>query len=70
MLSGATVEFYAELRWAGWEAEAEALALDQGLSVYPPPFTVEGQDLHAATRAPVPHSELVGFLDEAALQIP
>jgi hypothetical protein len=40
MLSGATVKFYAELRWAGWESAAELLEFDQGLTVYPPPFTL------------------------------
>jgi hypothetical protein len=30
-------EFYKDLRWPGWEDEVEALAPDQGLSLYPPP---------------------------------
>jgi hypothetical protein len=54
---------------AGWESEAEFLEFDQGLTVYPPPFTVEGKDLAAASRAAVPHCEPVEFFEDAARQI-
>ena len=38
-LEGGLAEFYADLRWPGWEQESAALALDQGIAIYPPPFT-------------------------------
>jgi hypothetical protein len=61
MLTGATTEFYASLRWPGWEAEVEAVPVDRGIHAYPPPFTVEGADLSAVSRAPVPWGELMAF---------
>lgn len=69
MLAGAGPEFYADLRWPGWLEEVEALALDQGISLWPPPCTVEGQDLAAASRNAVPHAELVAFYDDFARQL-
>ena len=60
-MSGDTTDFYAPLRWPGWQDEVAALALDQGLSIYPPPFTAQGQDLAMAGRRPVPVSELHSY---------
>jgi hypothetical protein len=68
-LTGGLDEFYGPLRWPGWADEVAALAIDQGLSVYPFPFTAEGQDLAAASRTPVPMTELLGLYDELARQI-
>ncbi len=63
---GAGVErFYDEFRWTGWESEVEPMALDQGLSIYPPLFSQEARDLASTSRRPVPWSELVGFYDQA-----
>jgi hypothetical protein len=47
---------------------AAALALDHGLSIYPPPFAAEGQDLAKASRRRVPLSELHGFYADMARQ--
>lgn len=69
MVSGAVTDFYAELRWPGWEQEVGALTVDQGLSLYPPPFTAEGKDLATVTRRPVPIGELFGYYDDAARQL-
>jgi hypothetical protein len=69
MFGGALASFYEDLRWPGWEAEVAALAPDQGISAYPPPFTVEGKDLGAASRRPVPFVELYDFYNEAARQL-
>jgi hypothetical protein len=52
-------EFNEHLRWPGWEAEVGALTPAQGLSVDPPPYSVEGRDLGAASRRPVPIAELL-----------
>jgi len=68
-LSGAGAEFYGDFRWPGWSDEVEALALDQGLSLWPPPFSVEGQNLAEVSRRPVPFAELVAFYDDAAAQL-
>lgn len=69
-LSGAATDFYKDLRWPGFADEVAALALDQGLSLWPPPFTVEGKDLATVSRRPVPFVELLVFYDDAAAQLP
>ncbi len=68
-LSGALGDFYADLRWPGWDREVSALGADRGLSVYPPPFTAQGRDPGAASRRSVPFDELIAFYDDMAAQI-
>jgi hypothetical protein len=68
-LDGGAAEFYEGLRWPGWEQEVAAIPLDHGLSLDPPPFTKEGQDVAAAARRPVPFAELTGFYAGMAEQI-
>lgn len=68
-ISGASAEFYASMRWPGWEHEASEVSLDRGLSLYPPPFTTEGADLSLVSRCAVPFAELTYFYDEAAAQL-
>ena len=58
-------QFYADFRWAGWEAEVEALALDEGLSIYPPLFSAQATDLASTSRRAVPWTELAAFHEEA-----
>lgn len=66
-LSGGATDFYADLRWPGWEAEVSALAPDQGIALHPPPFAREGKDLARAARRPVAIAELHAFdVDVAA----
>jgi hypothetical protein len=60
---------FAPLRWSGWQDEVAALRSDEGLSVYPPPFTREGQDIAAASRRAVPVRELFDFYDDSACQL-
>lgn len=69
MTAGAVSDFYADLRWPGWEQEVQAVNVDQGLSLYPPPFTTEGKDLARVSRRAVPIRELFGFYDDAARQL-
>jgi hypothetical protein len=69
MLCGATTEFYDDLRWPGWEREVAVVGLDKGLSLWPPPFSAEGQDVGAVSRAVVPHAELVHFYEDMARQL-
>lgn len=61
--------FYEHLRWPGWEAEIASLALDEGLSLVPPPFTTQGRDLSTVSRRPVPVAELMSFWEDMAEQL-
>jgi hypothetical protein len=70
ILSGGLEQLYQDLRWPGWEAESAALALDRGISVFPPLWSAEArQDLAAASRRPVPMWELLGLHDEFYRQL-
>ncbi|WP_404386461.1 DUF2625 domain-containing protein [Knoellia locipacati] len=69
MIGGATERFYDGQRWPGWQEECARLASTEGFALYPPPFTVEGQDLSAVSRGAVPMDELLGFYDDAAGQL-
>ena len=69
LLAGHLDDFWGPLRWPGWEQEVEPIGLTQGLPLYPPPFTREGQDLSAISRRAVPFSELLSFYDTAAGQL-
>lgn len=48
-------------RWTGSQDEVASLALSQGLSLYPPPSTVEGSDLSKVSRSVVSIRELLGY---------
>ncbi|TDC38973.1 DUF2625 family protein [Micromonospora sp. 15K316] len=69
VLGGALTAFYENLRWPGWEREVAALALDEGISAVPPPFTAEGRDLAAVSRRAVALRELVSFYAETGRQL-
>ncbi|MCQ4618679.1 DUF2625 family protein [Corynebacterium sp. CCUG 59401] len=47
-------------RWAGWQDEVASLALNQGIFLYPPPSTVQGDGVSKATRSVVSIRELLG----------
>lgn len=68
-IAGELADVFADLRWPGWESEVGALAPSQGISLYPPPFSVEGADLSRASRKPAPIEELVAFYQDAAAQL-
>lgn len=51
----------AHLRWTGWREEVSTLTPEQGLHVWPPPWTREGKDVAECSRKPVPMHELVSF---------
>lgn len=61
--------FNQPLRWNGWEQEVAVLDLDQGISVYPFPFTAEGQDLAKVSRRPAPIAELLLIWEHLADQV-
>lgn len=48
--TGDLADTFADLRWSGWQDEVAALRPDQGLSLFPPPFTAEGRDITAVSR--------------------
>lgn len=68
-ITGKLSQSFAPLRWPGWQDEVAALRPDQGLAVWPPPFSAEGQDVATAIRRPVPIRELFAFYDDAARQL-
>ena len=59
-------DFYADLRWDGWETEVAAVPLSHGLSMWPPLCAQESRPIGATSRRPVPWSELSAFLDKLA----
>ena len=59
-------EFYADLRWPGWDDEVAHVRVDQGMSIYPPLSTAESRPLRDASRRPVPWPELAAVLDALA----
>jgi hypothetical protein len=68
-LSGGLSDFYASLRWPGWEAESAARTGAEGISVYPPLFTAQGRDPGTASRRTVPFKELLAVNEEYAKQL-
>jgi hypothetical protein len=59
LVSGRLPRFYEGVRWTGWRDDMPGLALDQGMSTFPPLCTREAQDdIDATSRKPVPISEL------------
>lgn len=69
-LTGDTASFYADLRWTGWQRESAALSLEQGIHVYPPPFTRESRDGSVVvSRRPVPMMELLEMHPDLAMQV-
>lgn len=50
---------YNDLRWPDWEEDAALLGGDQGLHLWPPPWTLEGRDVSAVSRRVVDMGELV-----------
>jgi hypothetical protein len=69
VLAGSLTRFYDTLRWPGWETEVDALAIDQGISAWPPPWAAEGRDLSTVSRKAIPLAELVSFYQDAARQM-
>ena len=67
--SGDLGAFYASLRWDGWQGEVETLSPDDGLHLYPPPWTAEGKDVGNVSRRPVPMDELWSWVNDARRQL-
>ena len=60
-------EFYADLRWPGWQDEVSRVGENQGMSVFPPVCAAESRPIESATRRAVPWAELSALLEELAL---
>ncbi len=57
-LAGDIADFYANLRWPGWEDESGPLEPDQGLEIDPAPFTRAGRVIADAQHTPAPMTAL------------
>jgi len=66
VLSPGLDTFYTDLRWQGWRNEVSALKPGEGMLLYPPPSTVEGQDIAAVSKTAVPITELHAFAGDAS----
>ena len=70
LAGGGTAQFYADLRWPGWEAETRVLGPSQGIAVYPFLWSAEARaDLAATTRRPVPLAEILALHSEFCTQL-
>jgi hypothetical protein len=69
VLAGSLTRFYENLRWLRWEDEVSALRPNQGIHTWPPPWSIEGQDLATASRRPIPIDQLIAFHHETARQL-
>jgi len=61
--------FYEDLRWDDWQSSVAALALDEAVMAYPPPFTEEGRFPELVTRSTVPWTELASLWDQMAVDL-
>ncbi|MEU9043619.1 MULTISPECIES: DUF2625 family protein [unclassified Kitasatospora] len=70
LLSGHPEAFYDALRRPGWRAEAEELALSQGIAVFPFLWSEEAQtDPSATSRRAVPMREVLGVAADFARRL-
>jgi hypothetical protein len=69
LLLGDLAGFYGNLRFPEWEAEVGAMTADEGFSLYPPPWTVEGKDLSRVSRRAIPMREVFGVGMSAKRQL-
>lgn len=70
VVSGQLADFYADLRWPGWEDEVSRVPLDSGLLVYPFLGSAEARaDLAATTRTVVPLGDLHELINNVADQV-
>lgn len=59
-LHGDTDQFYADLRWAGWQEDAAALSLSDGVVFYPF-LWADAESLESRKRSVVPMKEIIGL---------
>jgi hypothetical protein len=63
-LAGSLTRFYDR-----WQAEDLALQPDQGITVYPPPWSREGKDLSTTSRTPAPPAQPASYYLDTAHQL-
>ncbi|MFN8076516.1 MAG: DUF2625 family protein [Kineosporiaceae bacterium] len=68
-VDGALADLYEPYRWPGWQDDVSALTPGQGLALYPPPFTRDGQDPSCVARRTVAFPDLLAFYDDMAAQL-
>lgn len=66
---GDLAQFYAGLRWPGWEAEVAALDGAKGITIYPPPFAERATPIAERQRATSPIERLVAVNQELARKL-
>ncbi len=54
-------KYYSGLRWKNWKADVQKISTDQGISIYPFPWTKEGKDIENDSKKAVPIQELYDF---------
>jgi hypothetical protein len=62
-------KFYKNVRWPRWELEVEPIPGDRTLSLWPPPWTVEGKDVSKVSRRAVPATEMWALLQDTGAQL-
>jgi uncharacterized protein DUF2625 len=68
-LGGGLAATFGGLRWTDWAAEIRFLPPDQGVSVHPPLWSEEGQDIDRCVRGVTPLPALAAAHHEAAGQL-
>jgi len=68
LLTGDHTNFYAGLRWDGWQDETSTLDISEGISVYPFAWSEEFHT-HELSRKAVPLSEIIGLNQTSAEQM-
>jgi len=69
LTGGRLAEFYANLRWDGWEEEVRAIGLDQAIAIYPPLWTAEARSIEETSRRAILRTELEELHDELSRQM-
>ncbi len=67
--TGDLAAYYENLRWPGWEQAIATVSGDQALTLYPPPWTVEGKDISKVSRRPAPAMEVLRMQLDVARQL-
>jgi len=60
-LVGNLNKFYSGLRWENWKADMIKLGANEGYSMYPYPWTLEGKDIDKVSKTAVPIQQLYDF---------
>jgi hypothetical protein len=60
-LVGDMDQYYSGLRWKQWKTDLQLISGNEGFSIYPFPWTVEGKDIAKDSKKAVPIQELYNF---------